>query len=59
MISITFGLGFSGSGGGVEFYPESEFSVVLEDDIVITFNQEETILAEVVEDTLLIRIEPC
>jgi len=53
MISITFGLGASGTR---EFFPESDFSVILEDEEVISLLEDDTLNAEVSEDSIIMEV---
>lgn len=54
MISITFGLGQAGT---TEFFPESEFSVLLEDESISVFVEEAEVLAVLEEDNITIQVE--
>lgn len=54
MISITFGLGASGT---TEFFPESDFSVILEDEAILASIEIGEILMLVEEENITMEIE--
>lgn len=55
MISITFGLGGSVGEGG--FFPESDFSVILEDEAILASVEDEAILTLIEEENIIMEIE--
>ena len=54
MISITFGLGEQGT---TEFFPDTEFLVVLEEDTVSVQVEAEPISVHVIEDSVTVVLE--
>lgn len=55
MISITFGLGGTVGEGG--FFPESDFSVILEDEAILASVEADSITLEVIEENITMEIE--
>lgn len=53
MISITFGLGASGTN---EFFPESDFSIILEDEGILAILEDDLMSIEVIEDNIIMEV---
>jgi len=54
MISITFGMGAQGTS---EFFPESDFSILMEEDSIVGILEDTSVLIELSEDNIAVILE--